>query len=371
MEKNLNIIIIGSSSGLGKQLALTYGKYQNIYLNEKINFFLVSRRKILLDELKKQLTRKDRNIEILVKDITDEDSANVIINKALEFFNKIKKNKIDHLICNAGIMIKGKQEDLTLDIWEKLYKTNYLSHREIIEFAINNDALEYKANIAITNSIEGKRYLATPNNFFGAYGKSKKLFEIWIINVLRPQNKNKYNITVIYPSLMDGEMYLNIRNTKNEFIDRDLEWKIFELNEPVLQFNKYSLEIMANRYYFAIINNRDEEYSSIVDKFILKIPDPFFNFIFYLYGIYKNMGLFDIPFYLILQFWNDINLFAKIISNNFYIKDNIININDIENKNYRLTDFTNNNHEYLLKRYQYLNYGFFILLFFLFKNLFL
>ena len=83
------------------------------------------------------------------------------------------------------------------------------------------------------------------------------------------------------------------------------------------------------------------------------------------------MALIDIPFYIILQFLNDINLFIKIISNNFYINENIIKINDLKNKNYGLTEFTDKNHEYLLKRYQYFNYGFLILLFYLFKKVFL
>ena len=54
----------------------------------------------------------------------------------LVFNETFDDEKIDHLVCNAGISVKEHQ-DINLKIikiYGKVYKTNYLSHRKIIEY---------------------------------------------------------------------------------------------------------------------------------------------------------------------------------------------------------------------------------------------
>ena len=473
MVKNVNVIIVGCSSGLGKHLALAYGKYQNIYkskygfknyetvivknagleewngkyirvegecgfrgegcrnnyikegdntkhlfcnvggywvLNiqnvgsyyrspiksdiqnppldgwetiddsvggiapsieldgdqEKLNILLVSRRKELLQELQKKLKRSDRNIVFCVQDITEDNAPQNIFNT---WFGNFGKGKIDHLICNAGILVKASPKDINLTknktVWEKLYKTNYLSHRQIIEYALGisdqNTSLLLKesASIAITNSSEGKRYFPTPNNYFGAYGKSKKMMEKWVTHTLRKDKivkEHKINITVMYPSKINGPMFFHILEKDGKRTKRKPEWEILGFKEPHKKFDDYNMDVLALRYYLAIQTNKKEEYSSLVDRIIIKhLPEPFSFFFFYSIGLTKNLSLLDIPLYLLLQFPFEIPILSKMLINNFYIKDNRITKKDIKEKSYQLNESNIKDDESLLYRYYIFN----------------
>lgn len=374
MVKNVNVVIIGCSSGLGKHLALAYGKYQNVYENDNqdgedkefLNILLVSRRKSLLEELKNKLDRTDRKIETYVQDITKEDAPQNIF----EYWNsKFDSEKIDHLICNAGILVKASPKDINLtknkETWDKLYKTNYLSHRKIIEFALGKDEkkktlfLKEKASVAITSSSEGKRYFPTPNNYFGAYGKSKKMMEKWVTNTLRKDDvvkENKINVTVMYPSKIDGPMFFHILEKDGKRTKRKPEWDILGFKEPHKKFDDYNMDVLALRYYLAIQNNKKEEYSSLVDRIIIKyLPEPFSFFFFYSIGLTKNLSLVDIPIYLLLQFPFEIPILLKMIINNFYIKDNRITKKDIKESEYKLNKNNIKDDENLLYRYYIFN----------------
>lgn len=375
MVKNLNVVIIGCSSGLGKHLALAYGKYQNAYEfdnqdgeeKENLNLLLVSRRKELLVELQKNLERTgDRKIEICVQDITEKSAPQNIFNT---WNNNFDSKKIDHLICNAGILVKASPKDINLTknktVWEKLYKTNYLSHRQIIEYALGisnqNTSLLLKKNasIAITNSSEGKRYFPTPNNYFGAYGKSKKMMEKWVTHTLRKDNvvkDNHINITVMYPSKIDGPMFFHILEKDGKRTKRKPEWEILGFKEPHKKFDDYNMDVLALRYYLAIQTNKKEEYSSLMDRTIIKyLPEPFSFFFFYSIGLTKNLSLIDIPIYLVLQFPFEIPILLKMIINNFYIKDNRITKKDIKESKYQLNENNIKDDENLLYRYYIFN----------------
>jgi len=317
-------------------------------VQEFLNILLVSRREELLEELKKNLDRSDRKISICIQDITEKHAAEKIFKKWTHSF---ANNKIDHLICNAGILIKASPIDINLEknreVWEKLYKTNYLSHRNIIEYALkkseeNDEILLNKdSHIAITNSIEGKIYLPTPQNYFGAYGKSKKFMKKWVNQNLRKNPiilNNNIKITMLYPSKIEGPMFVHILEKNGRRIERKPEWEVINFKyEPYKDFDRYSMDVIALRYYLAIQTNKTEEYSSRIDRIISEyFPNPFSAFLFYLSGLTKNLSLVDIPLYLILQFPWELITFSKMALNNFYIKDNIISKEDILKKEYKL-----------------------------------
>ena len=346
--KDLNIIIIGSSSGLGKHLALTYAKYQSVDKKQKLNIVLVARRKQLLSDLKKKLERKDRNILIIEQDISDFDqksnyAAENIINKSINFFKKKNKinNKIDHLICNPAILVKSSPKDVNLNknkyLWEKMYKTNFVGQKRIIDLAIKKNFIKYKGVIAITNSIEGARYIPTPDNNFGTYCKTKKLLDKWVNTELRSKHGSKYNILSLYPSkIANPSFILNILEKSGKKTKPLPEWKILgQKKEPYKNFDEISLEELALRYYLAILNKKKIEYSSITDKNIFSLPEPFCGWIFYTWGILKNYTIFDLPF-LILEIPSFLPILFQFIINNNYLKTNYITKKDIKEKEYEL-----------------------------------
>ena len=338
----------------------------NVSINttkEFLNILLVSRRKELLEELKKKLDRSDRHIEVCVQDITENEAEKKIFKKWEDFSFK-SSTKIDHLICNAGILIKSSPKDINLYknklVWDKLYKTNYISQRKIINYALDNNLLNQCSHIAITNSIEGKRYMPTPNNYFGAYGKSKKMMEKWVTHDLRKNKKimkNNIKITVMYPSKIDGPMFFNILEKDGKRTKRKPEWEIIGFKkEPYKEFNNHALDVLALRYYLAIQTNKPDEYSSLEDRIMIKyFPEPFSFFLFYLVGLTKNLSLIDIPIYLILQFPYEIIVLFRMAVNNFYIKENRITKKDIKQKEYELDNPEIRDDENIIYRYYIMN----------------
>lgn len=84
-------LITGASAGLGKEFA-------RIHASKGGNLYIVARRKALLDEIAGEIQEKYKvKVKIIVKDITEPDAAETIIQEV-----KSQGDFIDYLINNAG-----------------------------------------------------------------------------------------------------------------------------------------------------------------------------------------------------------------------------------------------------------------------------
>ena len=374
-KKYLNVVILGSSSGLGKELALTYGKYQNCgkFLDlddgegEVLNIVLIARRKSLLEELESNLKRSDRNIKIIEFDIINfdvEEEKNNIIKISNNFFKNFNEGKIDHLICNAGILVKddiNNKPKITYETEKKIINNNFLAHKRIIEESLKYMAID--STIAITNSVEGIVYLPTPFNYFGTYSKTKKLFHKWInkyynldidfnnksekIDIILKYGEKKtsfnsiknfkkkndgglrkfiednykhINVVEMFPSGMRTQILNNIINYDGKKLSRNTEFNNLNVPTPYMDVLRYTPEQQSYIFYFGILNKDKFIYSSVGDKFICNLPYPINNRIIYIWWSFKNLSLIDIPMYIILQLLPNIKLFYEMEKNNNYIK---------------------------------------------------
>ena len=94
----MKALITGASSGLGREFAY-------ILSNKGYDLILVARRKKRLEKIKNELKT---NVEIIDMDISSTFNC-------MELYNKVKKEKIDILINNAGFGLFGKFTDTKLD----------------------------------------------------------------------------------------------------------------------------------------------------------------------------------------------------------------------------------------------------------------
>ncbi len=94
----MKILITGASSGIGKSLAIFLSK-------EGHDLILVARRRRKLEALKKEL---NGNIEIIDMDISSTYNC-------MDLYNRVKKEKIDVLINNAGFGLFGMFNETKID----------------------------------------------------------------------------------------------------------------------------------------------------------------------------------------------------------------------------------------------------------------
>ncbi len=108
------VVITGASSGIGREAAEEFAK-----LNASLA--LVSRDKVKLEEIAKELSRYKTNILICQCDVSQKDQVNKMSHEVLEKFGTI-----DVLVNNAGFGIYSNIKDIKIEEIESQMATNYL-----------------------------------------------------------------------------------------------------------------------------------------------------------------------------------------------------------------------------------------------------
>jgi len=107
----MKALITGASSGIGRDIA----KY---LASKNIALVLVARRKERLEELKKELKVQ---VKILCYDLTKKENV-------FKLFEKLKKEKIDIVINNAGFGLFGDFLETDLDRELEMIDLNVISY---------------------------------------------------------------------------------------------------------------------------------------------------------------------------------------------------------------------------------------------------
>ena len=111
--KNKIVVISGASSGIGEAAAEKFAK-------KGADIVLVARRKEKLDEVERKLSKYSVKILVQVCDVSDKEQVKQMSEKVIETFSRI-----DVLVNNAGFVIYGKVEELSIEDIESQMQTNY------------------------------------------------------------------------------------------------------------------------------------------------------------------------------------------------------------------------------------------------------
>ena len=111
--KDKVIVITGASSGIGEASAEEFAK-------RGANIVLVARRKDKLEKVEKSLTKYPVKILSVICDVSEKEQVKQMVEKVLETFPQV-----DVLVNNAGFVIYGKVEELSIEDVESQMKTNY------------------------------------------------------------------------------------------------------------------------------------------------------------------------------------------------------------------------------------------------------
>lgn len=112
-----NVLITGASSGFGKLIAQTL--LQNAYTVFATMRGLKGKNANKAKELKEFAEKHDGTIHLLELDVSNEQSVNKAVRKALDL-----ESHIDVVINNAGVGVGGFAEATTMDQFEKMFDVN-------------------------------------------------------------------------------------------------------------------------------------------------------------------------------------------------------------------------------------------------------
>ncbi|MBO3699148.1 SDR family oxidoreductase [Roseivirga sp. E12] len=145
--KDKVVIITGASSGIGKALALEFGK-----LGAKV--VITGRNEERLKEVSKALDALNTPNLCLKLDVAKESDNESLVNQTLEAFGKI-----DILINNAGISMRALLEEIEMDVFRKVMEINFNGTLYATKCCLPH-ILKTKGSIVGISSING--YRGTP-----------------------------------------------------------------------------------------------------------------------------------------------------------------------------------------------------------------
>lgn len=180
------IIIIGASSGIGKEMA-------TIYANRGDKVAITGRRKELLEELEKAYPD---NIYSFCFDVTRPGNQEHIENIIKEL------NGLDLLIYNAGF--GDAKRDLDWEVERQTTLTNVYGFVEIINYIFTYFSNQGRGQIGLTSSVAALR----GNSWSPAYSASKAFMSNYAegLNIKADRMKKDIVVTDIRPGFIDTKM---------------------------------------------------------------------------------------------------------------------------------------------------------------------
>lgn len=188
----MKILITGSSSGLGAELARKYATKEN-------SLFLLARREDRLKTLQDELRPLCENIQIIVADVIEFESLQ----------EKIKAiGSIDMVILNAGISVGHSTEVTPFKDFQKLYNVNVLAQHAILEILLPKFIEQKSGQIVFISSLAS--LISMPTSL--VYSSTKRALNAYAEGIRYNYNKYGIKVVTILPGFIKSEM-----TDKNEF----------------------------------------------------------------------------------------------------------------------------------------------------------
>ncbi len=195
--KNKNALITGAGKGIGKAVAIALAK-------EGVNLILVSRTQNDIDQLASETAQLGVKTLALAADVSDINSINNAVEKALAEFKHI-----DILINSAGIASFGKFLELEPEAWERIIQVNlmgtYYTTRAIIPNMIERQTGDI-INISSTAGLNG-------NALTSAYSASKFAVLGLTDSLMQEMRKHNIRVTALTPSTVATDMAKDLNLT--------------------------------------------------------------------------------------------------------------------------------------------------------------
>ncbi|VDN91243.1 unnamed protein product [Brugia pahangi] len=226
------VLITGASSGLGRELAICfYRRGAKVILTARS----IDKLKELCEELK-SLQDVINNNEPVYKylDITDPNGVVELVSFAIN-------QRIDVLINNAGLSMRGSCKDTPVDVHRQVMEVNYFGHVAITKALL--DYIPEDGAIVYISSVQGR--IAVP--YRSSYSASKHAAQAFF-DCLRTEERFKTQILVVSATYLNTGFGRRALTTEGKPMDKD------DLNQANGLTPSYAAECIIN----ALINRNTE-----------------------------------------------------------------------------------------------------------------
>lgn len=236
-------VITGASSGLGADAALAYAE-----AGAKVA--LLARRAEKLETVKADILAKGGQAITVLCDVTDESSVeNAFATVVKEY------GRIDILLNNAGVAVRGGVDSMSVEDWDKSFDTNVKGIFLASKFAIPHmKANNYGkiVNIASVNAV-----IADKNDIFIRHSYNSSKAAVLGLTKGMAASYAKFGITVnaIGPALFESEMTASTLFKSEQFL---AGYNMFnptgrpgnkgELNGTILYFSSDASSYVQGQY---------------------------------------------------------------------------------------------------------------------------
>ena len=194
------ILITGASSGFGRLTAETLqNSGHKVFAGFRSND---GRKKQVADEL------REKNIQILKLDVTDQGSVDGAIAQLLEKSN----NELDVVVNNAGMASAGISEAFTPEQIRQLFEVNVFGVQRVLRATLPVLRAKRRGLVINVGSILGRITLP----FFGLYGASKYAVEAMSDSYRYELSQLGVEVVLVQPSAYPTNMYAAAQQPADE-----------------------------------------------------------------------------------------------------------------------------------------------------------
>ncbi|XP_055373860.1 dehydrogenase/reductase SDR family protein 7-like [Condylostylus longicornis] len=192
------VLITGASSGLGEALSHTFYR-------AGCKVILAARRELELKRVYKDLLALKVEgptcvPDLVVLDLEDLSGIPEIINKVVE-----RHNRIDLLVNNGGISVRGDVLSTSMEVYNKIMTTNFLGSVALTKAVLPSMIQNTEGRIVFVSSVQGK--FALP--FRSAYCASKHAIQAFSDSLRAEVVKYNIKVTCISPGYIKTSLSNN------------------------------------------------------------------------------------------------------------------------------------------------------------------
>lgn len=190
-------LVTGASSGLGEACAKRFAA-------EGAKVILCARNVVELKRVKEEISGDENSTWPLVysMDVTQKNDIDNCIREIEE-----KHGEIDILISNAGVSLRGRVIDTSIDVHRKMMEINYFGQVNLVKAILPSMMRRQSGHIVSIGSLQG--VVAIP--YRCAYASSKHAAQAFFDSLRAEISRDHINVSVINPG------YIRTNLSKNAF----------------------------------------------------------------------------------------------------------------------------------------------------------
>ena len=184
-------VVTGASSGIGEATVRSLAA-------EGATVVAAARRKERLDGLVGEITKGDGNAIAVECDVTDEEQAHGLVQRAVE-----EHRRIDILVNNAGVMLLSTVGKGLSDQWRQMFEVNVMGVLYITDAGIAVMKEQGSGHIVNVSSVAGRKVTRDSS---GVYAGSKHAVHAISEGLRQELLEDNIRVTIVAPGAVETEL---------------------------------------------------------------------------------------------------------------------------------------------------------------------